>query len=113
MSDPSPERPPAFMRRHMAGTVSDDPDALVALACDEIIMTPVGKLGDCAPISMAGTLEGLRREKTESPLRAEFRESAEMNGYPIVLSESMASWDMEVWLIRDKSTRQLRYVERA
>ncbi len=83
--------------------------ALIALACDEIVMTRVGKLGDCAPIVMMQKLEGVEREKGESPLRAEFRESAELNGYPRALAESMVSWDVEVWLVRNKKTHELRY----
>jgi len=84
--------------------------ALIALACDEIVMTPVGKLGDCAPIVLAGKLEGVEREKGESALRAEFAESADRNGYPIPLAESMVTMGREVWLIRNKGTQELRYV---
>ena len=55
--------------------------ALIALACNEIIMTPdVGKLGDCAPILMGAKLEGTEREKTETVLREEFAESAKRGG---------------------------------
>ena len=86
--------------------------ALISLACDEIIMTRVGTLGDCAPIVLGQKLEGVEREKGESPLRTEFRESAELNGYPMALAESMVSWDLEVWLIRNVRTRELRYVLR-
>jgi len=84
--------------------------ALIALACNEIVMTPVGKLGDCAPIVMGGKLEGVEREKGESPLRTEFAESAQDNGYPIPLAESMVTMGRAVWLIRNKGTRELRYV---
>ncbi len=84
--------------------------ALIALACDEIVMTPVGKLGDCAPISPQGKLEGVEREKIESPLRAEFSESATLRGYSVPLAESMVSWHREVWLVRNIKTRELRYV---
>jgi membrane-bound serine protease (ClpP class) len=86
--------------------------ALITVACDRIVMTPVGQLGDCAPILRTGTLEGVEREKMESELRAEFVESAERNGYPPALSESMVSITREVWLVRNKATRELRYVLR-
>ncbi len=86
--------------------------ALIALACDQIVMTPTGKLGDAAPILMGSELKDVEREKIESALRAEFRESAERNGYPIALAESMVSWDLEVWQIRHKTTQELRYVEK-
>ena len=82
--------------------------ALIALSCDEIIMSPVGKLGDSAPISMGGPLEGVEREKIETVLRTEFAESANLNGYSVALAESMVSYDLEVWLVRNKQTRQLK-----
>ncbi len=82
--------------------------ALIALSCDEIIMSPVGKIGDAAPIIMGGKLEGVEREKGESPLRTEFAESAVRNGYSVPLAESMVTIGREVWLVRNKQTRQLK-----
>src|SRR5688500_2157969 len=51
--------------------------ALIALACDEIIMTPSATLGDCAPIQanpMGGmeTMGEAERAKAESPVLADF-----------------------------------------
>jgi len=86
--------------------------ALIAIACDEIVMTPTGKLGDAAPVSPLGKIEGIEREKSETLLRKEFAESAERNGYPIALAESMVSITREVWLVRNIDTRELRYVLR-
>ncbi len=85
--------------------------AMIAVACDEIVMSEVGKFGDCAPIVMGGTLEGTEREKIETVVRTEFEESAERNGYPVPLSTSMVSIDEEVWLVRNTGTRELRYVD--
>ncbi|MCK4602210.1 MAG: hypothetical protein KAU28_07070, partial [Phycisphaerae bacterium] len=84
--------------------------ALIAMSCDEIVMTPVGAFGDCAPISMGQKLEGVEREKIETELRREFRESSKRNGYHVALAQSMVSHDLEVWLIRNKKTSELRYV---
>ena len=86
--------------------------ALIALACDEIVMTPTGKLGDAAPVSPIGKIEGVEREKSETLLRKEFAESAERNGYPVPLAESMVSITREVWVVRNIDTRELRYVLR-
>jgi len=86
--------------------------ALIAMACDEIIMTNTGKLGDAAPIAMGGKLEGVEREKIETVLRKEFAESARRNGYPAALAESMVTITREVWLVRNKATGELRYVLR-
>ena len=84
--------------------------ALIAMACDQIVISPTGTFGDCAPISMAGPLEGIEREKIETVLRKEFAESAENNGYNVALSEAMVSASREVWLVRNKKTRELRHV---
>ncbi len=84
--------------------------ALIALACDEIVMTPVGKIGDCAPILMGGKLEGTEREKIETVLREEFAESAKRSGYSVALAESLVSIHREVWKVRHKHTDELRYV---
>ena len=93
-----------------ARTRSISAGALIAMACDEIVMADVGKFGDCAPIVMQGELKGVQREKAESPLRAEFTESAERNGYSLALAQSMVTIGSEVWLVRNKQTRELRFV---
>lgn len=84
--------------------------ALIALACDEIVMTPTGKIGDCAPIVMGGKLEGTEREKIETIIRGEFEESAKRSGYSVALAESMVSIHREVWKIRNKRTDEMQYV---
>jgi len=55
--------------------------AMIALACDEIVMNPVAQLGDCAPIvpREGGGIETLgqaERAKAESPILADFAGSA-------------------------------------
>jgi len=84
--------------------------AMIATACDEIILSNVGKYGDSAPISMGGTIEGVEREKIETVLRNEFKESAQRNGYPDALAQKMVSASLDVWLIRHRSTDEIRYV---
>ncbi|MHC4983288.1 MAG: NfeD family protein [Planctomycetota bacterium] len=83
--------------------------AMIAMACDEIAMTPVGKFGDAAPVSMGGTIKGVEREKLETVIRSEFKESARRNGYSQALAQSMVSASLEVWLIRSRKTGELRY----
>jgi membrane-bound serine protease (ClpP class) len=84
--------------------------ALIALAANEIVIAPAGTLGDCAPISMGGSIQGVEREKIETVLRTEFAESAQRNGYNVALAKSMVSSYLEVWLIRNKDTSELQYV---
>jgi membrane-bound serine protease (ClpP class) len=85
--------------------------AMIAMACNEIVVTPVCDFGDCAPIAGGGgTIAGVEREKLETVIRNEFRESARINGYSSALSQAMVSSNTEVWLIREKQTAQLQYV---
>ncbi|MBN2584267.1 MAG: hypothetical protein JXL80_14490 [Planctomycetes bacterium] len=90
--------------------------AIISLACDEIIMTPTGVMGDAMPISVSpqGGLQdipGMLREKGESPLRAEARISARHNGYNEVLCQAMITMSLKVWLIRNRQTGELQYVD--
>ncbi|NLF33105.1 MAG: hypothetical protein GX591_19750, partial [Planctomycetes bacterium] len=94
-----------------------DPNALsagawLALNADEIVMAPHASIGDSAPVSMAGDLGDVEREKAESYLRSEFRNAAEAHGYWPVLVEAMVSRDMEVWLIENTTTGERLYVQR-
>src|SRR5581483_7562427 len=79
--------------------------AMIAMACNEIVMEPVGVIGDCAPIMInpAGGLDPMpdtERAKMESPILADFRDSAQRNGYDMLLAESMVN-----------VTRVVHYVE--
>lgn len=76
--------------------------AMVALACDEIVMGRSAHLGDAQP-GMRSAEGGWKEagEKLESPLRAKFRDYAERNGYPIALAESMVSARLQVLKVRD------------
>jgi membrane-bound serine protease (ClpP class) len=86
--------------------------AMIAMACDEIVMTPVGHIGDCEPITTEGGSVHPAGEKYETEVRTDFRESAKRCGYNQALSVSMVSIgaDSEVWEIRNKKTRELQYV---
>src|SRR6266480_4812955 len=82
--------------------------ALIALACDEIVMQPQSVIGDCAPIMYRsdGTLDSLaptERAKAESPILADFRDSAQRNGYDPLLAEAMVSVDRVVHYVQSKS----------
>jgi len=82
--------------------------ALIALACNELVMRPNTTLGDCAPITYSSEGPRMMGEKFQSPLRAKFRTLARRNGYPEVLAESMVTADMEVFQVeRDGSVLYL------
>lgn len=74
--------------------------ALIALACDGLVMVPSTTIGDCAPIIISNEGPRMLGEKFQSPLRAKFRTLARRNGYPEVLAESMVSPDMEVYEVK-------------
>jgi membrane-bound serine protease (ClpP class) len=70
---------------------------MIGLACDEIVMEPGSYIGDSAPIVMDSSgglqkLEGAERAKAESPILADFHDSAVKNGYDPLLAEAMVSY---------------------
>jgi membrane-bound serine protease (ClpP class) len=92
--------------------------AMIALACDEIVMVPSATLGDCAPIAYRsdGSLESMppaERAKAESPILADFRDSAVRNGYDVLLAESMVAVDRVVHYVQDSGGANKRFVDDA
>ncbi len=75
--------------------------AMVALACDEIVMGRSAHLGDAQPGTHGAEGWKAAGEKLESPLRAKLRAYAERNGYPVALAEAMVSARLEVLKVRD------------
>lgn len=75
--------------------------AMIALACDEIVMQPGSMLGDCAPIVPGQQLEKTERAKSEGPILAEFADSAQRNGYDPLLVQAMVSVGRVVHFIQD------------
>ncbi len=68
--------------------------AMIAVACNEIVMAPASVVGDCAPIvfNTEGELEAMpaaERAKAQSPIVNDFDASADRNGYDRLLLESM------------------------
>jgi len=72
--------------------------ALIALSSHELYMLPGTTIGDCAPIvqNNDGTPQILG-EKIQSPLRAKFRNLAQKNGYPELLSTAMVTPELSVY----------------
>ena len=90
--------------------------AIISLACDEIVMAPSAKIGDAMPILMSpqGGLVEMSKEvraKIESYARAAVRLLAERNGYNTALCEAMITVSIEIWLIRNRDTGELKMVE--
>lgn len=87
--------------------------AMISVSCNDIIMRESTTIGDCAPITMGGKLEGVEREKSESFVRAAFQRAAEANGYPELLLKAMVTMQVEVWRVRNLRTDEWEFFEPA
>lgn len=85
--------------------------ALISVACNDIIMKSSTRIGDCAPIAMGATLEGIEREKVESPTRSYFESAATANGYPVALCKAMVTMGLEVYQVQNLQTDRPEYFE--
>ncbi len=87
---------------------------MIAVACQEIAMSNNSMIGDCAPIlpSQTGLAEitGANRAKIESPLVAEFEDSAERNGFDPLLLRSFVQYQLTVYVVEKDGER--RFVQK-
>ncbi len=85
----------------------------IAFACQEIVMSPIATIGDCAPI-----LPGLipippaERAKIESPLLAEIVDSSRRHGYDEKLAIAFVAVDIELWQVENLQTGDRLFVDR-
>lgn len=79
--------------------------ALVAFACDEIVMHPLGRIGDVLPV-VQGTGGKPERvgTKAETYVGEVFQTIAEENGYNPLLLKAMVNPDLKVWLLLENDT---------
>lgn len=91
--------------------------AIISLACDEIVMSPTGVIGDAMPILLGPQgvvdMSDETRAKVESAALAQIRMIATRNGYSPVLCEAMITIAREVWLIKNVKTGELMAVDAA
>ncbi len=92
--------------------------AMVAVACDEIVMAPAGVIGDCAPIifEQDGKLQDMpaaERAKEQSPIINDFDASADHAGYSRLLLESMVVVERVVYWVQDPKTHEKRFVDQS
>lgn len=74
--------------------------ALIALACDSMIMKQSTTIGDVAPLTMSSEGPKMLGEKFQSPIRAKFRTLAKRNGYSETLTEAMVTQEIAVSKVR-------------
>ncbi len=111
-----------FLRRqndlHVIAYISDkaySAGAMIAVACNEIVMSPSAVVGDCAPIvfDTSGQLQPLpaaERAKQQSPIVSDFDASADRNGYDPLLLEAMVIVERVVHVVQSP-TGQQRFVD--
>lgn len=88
----SPVRTIAFVNQRAISA-----GALIALACDTLIMTTGGTVGAASPVAGGGAEPVLpASEKTVSYVRSEFRATAEARNRPPELAEAMVDADVEI-----------------
>jgi membrane-bound serine protease (ClpP class) len=85
--------------------------AMIAMACDEIVVSDSASLGDCAPIIFGpGGLEAMpaaERAKAEAPVLLDFNESALRNHHDPLLAAAMVDVSRVVyWVQNDKGDRR-------
>ncbi|UCD51346.1 MAG: hypothetical protein JSW27_01685 [Phycisphaerales bacterium] len=85
--------------------------AMISVSCNDIIMRESTTIGDCAPITIGGKVEGVEREKSESFIRAAFQRAAEANGYPELLLKAMVTMQVDVWRVNNLRTDQWEFFE--
>jgi len=84
--------------------------AFIALGCDEIIMHPKAKLGDCGAMFVEGGQFHYVPEKIVSIFSTSLETLAEANGYPPTLAKAMMDKDMVVHEVRDRRTGRTTYL---
>jgi membrane-bound serine protease (ClpP class) len=89
--------------------------AMIALSCDEVVMSSASKMGDCAPIIISPTeglkeLGGTERAKAESPILKEFRDSAHRRHYDQLMCEAMVRLGYEIWWLENAADGERRFV---
>ncbi|MFQ6036322.1 MAG: nodulation protein NfeD [Sedimentisphaerales bacterium] len=85
--------------------------AMISVSCQDIIMRENTTIGDCAPIALGGTLEGVEREKAESFTRAAFMRAAEANGYPKPLLKAMVTMQIKVYRVKNLQTGDYEFFD--
>jgi membrane-bound serine protease (ClpP class) len=85
--------------------------SMISVACKDIIMLENTTIGDCAPIMMGGTLEGVEREKVESFTRVAFSRAAEANNYPEALLKAMVTRQLEVYQVKNLESGKNEFFE--
>jgi len=86
--------------------------AVIALACDEIVVHDAAVLGDAGIVTMGRSLGPTERAKVISPLLADLVDSARRNGYDEVLVQALVSLGVETWEVQNTQTGERYFLTR-
>lgn len=91
--------------------------SMIAMACDQIVMSASSTIGDCGVILGGPTgpqeVPEELRAKAESPVIEQFRDSAARNNYDPLLCESLVVKELVVYWIEHTQTGERRFVDEA
>ena len=95
-------------------TTAHSAGALIAVACDEIVMARSSRIGDSqailgGPLGVMPIPEELQ-PKMLTPLLHEFETSAQLHGYSPVLSEAFVRPELVVWWLENVNTGERKFV---
>ncbi len=97
-------------------TTAHSGGALVAVACEEIVMARSSRIGDAQVImGMPGGAQAIPEElkaKITTPVLGDVRASAQLRGYNQALCESLVDPDREVWWLENIETGKREFVFR-
>ena len=86
---------------------------MLSIACHEVAMSPGAMMGDCAPIIVGASglsqVTGAERAKMESPIVADFEDSAERNGYDPLMVRSFVQYQLTIHYV-ENAAGERRYV---
>lgn len=86
--------------------------AMIAVACNEIVMEPHALIGDSGVIRGDGQeLTGTMQAKAESPIVEDFYDSARRNGHPELLLRGMVQVGIVIHFMENPETGERRFVE--
>jgi membrane-bound serine protease (ClpP class) len=85
---------------------------MISLAAESIAMEPASQIGDSGVIAMGqGDMGDTERAKAESPVLADFDDSARRNGYDPLLARSFVRTEAVVYAIQPADGGEIRFVE--
>ncbi|MCA9310569.1 MAG: hypothetical protein KDA21_05135 [Phycisphaerales bacterium] len=92
--------------------------AIIALACDEIVVSAHATMGDAAPIQLARLMMGQGMPQTERvkvlmPILADLTESARAAGYDENLVQAMVVLGVETWAVEHRETGRRYFLTEA